>query len=147
MRLASKMPPRKSFLPHLSTFPKDKKMISKSKIEKKLKRKTNTELVKTIIITKKNKEWLKVSQLLSRPVRKMISVNLDEIDRETEEGDTVVVPGKVLSTGRIGKKIRVVAFSFSDSAEKKLKEKKCERGTIIEEVKKNPKAQGIKIIK
>ena len=67
--------------------------------------------------------------------------------KETEEGDTVVVPGKVLSNGEINKKIRIVALSFSKEAEEKLGKKKCEVVSILEEIKVNPKAEGIKILK
>ena len=130
----------------LSTFLKYRKMSIKIRIEKKLKRKTNPELVASIIMTKKKQAWNKVSHLLSRPARKMISVNLDQLDKNSEEGDNIVVPGKILGTGDITKKIKIIAFSFSKAAEKKLREKKCELASILDEVKKNPKSQGIKVV-
>ena len=74
-------------------------------------------------------------------------MNLDQIDEKSKEGDTILVPGKVLGTGEVTKKLRIVAFSFSESARQKLKEKKCEMVTILEEIKVNPKAEGIKILK
>ncbi len=122
-------------------------MKTKSKIEKQMKRKTNPELVRSIIKAKKNKEWLEVASILSGPRRKKISINLDKIDKETKEGDTVVVPGKVLGGGEISKKIRIASLSFSEEAEKKLREKKCEVVSIEEEVRVNPEAKGIKILK
>jgi len=112
-----------------------------------MKRKTNPELVRSIIKAKKNKEWLEVASILSGPRRKKISINLDKIDKETKEGDTVVVPGKVLGGGEISKKIRIASLSFSEEAEKKLREKKCEVVSIEEEVRVNPEAKGIKILK
>jgi large subunit ribosomal protein L18e len=121
-------------------------MKSKSKIEKQIKRKRNPEIVETVIKAKKNSGWLEVASRLSMPRRKKISVNLDKIDRETKEGDTVVVPGKVLSEGKVRKKIRIAGLSFSSGAEKKLKDKGCEVVSILEEIKINPEARGIKII-
>ena len=123
--------------------------ISKTKIERKLKRKTKPELVKTILLAKKQKAnlWLEIAKLLSMPKRKQIKVNLDKIEKQTTEGDTVIVPGKVLSSGNVSKKIIVCAFAFSQEAIEKLKKSKSEIVTIAEEIKKNPNAQGIKIIK
>jgi len=121
-------------------------MKQKSLIEKKLRKKTNSELVETIILAKKKKEWLKVADLLSKSRRGRIKVNLDRIEKETNLGETVVIPGKVLGVGEISKKIRVVAFNFSEGAKEKLAKTKSEVVSIIEEIKKNPNAQGVKII-
>lgn len=122
-------------------------MKSKSKIEKQLQRKKNPELVESIIKAKKNEKWLGIAGLLASPRREKISINLDEIDKESKEGDTILVPGKVLGNGNVSKKIRIVAFNFSGEAGKKLKEKKCEIVSIKEEMKVNPKMQGVKILK
>ena len=88
--------------------------MRKTKIEKKLKRKTNEELVRTIIKAKKNEKWLEVSSALSIPKRKAISANLNEIENEAVHGETIVVPGKVLGKGDLSKKIKISAFSFSN---------------------------------
>ena len=122
-------------------------MISKTKIKKRLKRKTNPEIVETILAAKKNEYWNKITQIISGSTRKYSSVNLNEIERKTKEGDTVVVIGKVLGSGNVSKKIRICAISFSESAKDKLKVKKSELVTILEEIKKNPKAEGIKILR
>jgi len=115
-----------------------------NKVEKKLRRKENPELVETIILAKKNKSWKKVAEVLSRVKRKQIKLNLDEINKKAEEGDTIVVPGKVLGMGELDKKIKIAAFSFSESAREKLKKDAVK---IKEEIKKNAKAEGIKILK
>ena len=95
--------------------------MRKTKIEKKLKRKTNEELVRTIIKAKKNEKWLEVSSALSIPKRKAISANLNEIENEAVHGETIVVPGKVLGKGDLSKKIKISAFSFSKGAVEKIK--------------------------
>lgn len=118
---------------------------SKTKIDRQARRKLNPELFETIIKAKKNEKWLETACMLSMPRRKRISVNLDEIDRESKEGDTIVVAGKVLGEGDVSKRIRIAALAFSDEARKKLKSRKCEIATLLEEINKNPKAQGVRL--
>ena len=122
-------------------------MKTKTKIEKQTKRKTNPELVQTILLAKKSKEWLAIANVLSGSRRNRIDINLEKIDEETKPGDTVVVPGKVLSLGEIDKKIRICALSFSGKAKEKLLNSKCEVVSILDEIKKNPKATGVTILK
>ena len=122
-------------------------MISKTKISKRIKRKTHSEIVETVNAAKENKEWNKIAQLISGSRRKYSSVNLKEIEKQTKVGDTVIIPGKVLGSGTISKKVRVCAINFSESAKEKLKENKGEIVTILEEIKKNPKAEGVKVIR
>jgi len=122
-------------------------MKSKTKIEKQIKRKNNPELVKTIIIAKKNDGWLEVASILSGPRKKRMNVNLEKIDKETKNGETVVIPGKVLSQGEINKKVKIIALRFSEKAKEKLLKSKSEVLSIIEEIKKNPKAKGVRILK
>ena len=122
-------------------------MKTKTKIEKQTKRKTNKELIQSIINAKKNKEWLEVAGIISTPKRKRININLEKIDKESKEGETILVPGKVLSQGEINKKIKIVALGFSKKAREKLSKSKIGISSINEEIKKNPGAKGIKIVK
>ena len=122
-------------------------MKSKTLIDKQLKRKTNPELVETLIKGKKNEKWLEVLGNLSGPRRKRIDMNLKEINDKVESGDKIVIPGKVLSQGEIGKKIKISALNFSEKAKEKLLKAGCEVNSILEEIKSNPSAEGIKIIK
>ena len=122
-------------------------MTNKTRITRKLERKTNPELIENILAARKNNSWKEIAHLISYPRRLQISKNLDEIEKTSKEGDTIIVPGKVLGEGDISKKIRVCAISFSEKAREKLKSKKCEIVSIKEEIKINPKAEGIKILK
>ncbi len=122
-------------------------MKSKSLIEKQLEKKTNPELVKTIIEAKKKKNWLGIASILSSPRIKMINVNLNKINEETKDGETIIVAGKVLSQGEITKKIKVVAMSFSEKAREKILKAKGETLTILEEIKKNPEAKNVRFYK
>ena len=117
------------------------------KIEKKLRRKENPELVRTIILLKKNKEWKPLARFLSRVKRKQIKKNLEEINKNSAQGDNIVVPGKVLGKGKLEKKIRIIAFSFSEKAREEIKKSGSETRTIQEEINKNPKAEGVKVLK
>lgn len=122
-------------------------MKSRTKIKTQLRRKTSPVLVETIRLSLKNKYWLPLSRLLTINSNALSAVNLREIENNSKVGDTIVVPGKVLSSGNITKKIRVCALSFSANAIQKLKTSKSEAVYLKDEIIKNIKAEGIKIIK
>ena len=122
-------------------------MKNKTKIEQQLKRKNNSELVDTIITAKKKKAWLEVAGILSSPRVKKINVNLDKINEEAKDGETIVIPGKVLSEGELNKKVKIIAFSFSGKAKEKISNAKGEVLNILDEIKKNPDAKNVRIIK
>lgn len=119
---------------------------SKTLIEKQVKRKTNPSVVETIILSKKNKSWKKVAEILSGPSRKIPQLNLSKINDNSKEGEVIVVPGKVLSQGEVDKKIEIVALSFSEKAREKLLNSKVEIKLIKDEIKKNPEGKKIKIL-
>ncbi len=118
-------------------------MISKTKISKRIKRKTNPELVETIELAKKN-NLLDLAKKLSGPTRLQSKVNLEDLKKIKE--DKILVVGKVLGDGQIERKISIAALGFSKSAFEKLKKKGCETRTIKQEIEKNKKLEGIKII-
>jgi len=122
-------------------------MKSSSLIKKQTERKQNDKLVQTILIAKKNKKWFRIAEILSSPRRQRASINLSKINDESKLGETIVVPGKVLSDGDIEKKIKIAALNFSEQAKEKLKKAGCEYLSILEEIKKNPDAKEIKILK
>ena len=121
-------------------------MISRTKIKVRTRRKTNHYIAETIRFALKHENWMPIAKFLSGSTRNYESVNLAEIEEKTKVGDTVVIPGKVLSEGNITKKIRICALSISAGAKERLKATKSEFVTIAEEIKKNPKAEGIRLI-
>lgn len=121
-------------------------MISKTKLFERIKNKRNPELIETIIQCKKNEAWINIGKIISSSRNNTPVVNLDKIDKESKEGDVIVVPGKVLSQGEVIKKIKLIALNFSQTAREKLNKSKIEFIILLEEIKKNPRAQGIKII-
>ena len=121
---------------------------SKTKIEKQAQRKNNEDLVETIGAAKKtgSEFWMQVASILSSPRRQKVAVNLNDIEKSTKEGDSIVVPGKVLSQGELSKKVAIVAFAFSDKTREKLLKTKSQAITMLEEIKKNPGAKGVRIL-
>lgn len=116
-------------------------MISKTQVNKRMKKKTNSILVQTIFIAKKiNPE---IASAISVSTRKQARVNVGRLNECKEAA--AIIPGKVLSSGEIKKKIRVYALGFSEVAKEKLKKAGCEFKTILEalkEVKKGEKLKG-----
>jgi large subunit ribosomal protein L18e len=89
--------------------------------------------------------WKRVAEDLEKPTRQRRIVNIFKIDAHAEDGDTVIVPGKVLGEGDLTKKVTVVALSFSDEARNKIT-KAGKVMTIQELVKSNPKGAKVKIL-
>jgi large subunit ribosomal protein L18e len=113
---------------------------------------TNIYLRKLINLLKRegkknnSKFWLYVAELLSRPTRKRVEVNLSKLNKYTNDGDTVIVPGKLLGYGMINKKITVAAWKYSLNAKEKLEKSGIKILTIEDLLKANPKGSNIKII-
>jgi len=109
------------------------KNISKSKIEKRLRKKSNPILVETIIKLKKVNPIL--AKLIATPKKRQAKINLEELDKKVKDGDKIIFPGKILGSGKIEKKIKIVALSASADAVEKLKKAKCEFSTIYDSIK------------
>ncbi len=121
--------------------------VSKTKIKKNLKKKTNPLTIETINLASKQKSWLQLAKFLLSSTRNYAVLNLEEINAQTKTGDIAVIPGKVLSLGEIDKKIKLCSLSFSKSASEKLKKSKIEFYLLPNEIKKNPDAKGVKILR
>ena len=116
--------------------------ISKTKIEKRLRKKTNPELVDTLIKLKKTNP--EIAKLLAFPVKRQISKNLSDLNESDKD---VVVPGKVLSQGDLVKKKKIVAWSASEKAIEKIKKFGGEFVFLKDEIKKNEKLNGLEIVR
>lgn len=64
--------------------------------------------------------WRDIAQRLERPARLWAEVNVGKLNLVTREGETAVVPGKVLSAGDIDRSVTVAAFRFSEKAREKI---------------------------
>ncbi len=93
----------------------------------------------------KVKLWKRIADELEKPTRRRREVNLDRISRNTKKGETVIIPGKVLSKGELVHNIKVAAWKFSGTAEQKIN-KNGKAISIQELIKENPKGKGVRII-
>lgn len=69
--------------------------------------------------------WKSVYNKVAVPARSSASVDIYKISKYSKENDIVVVPGKVLGTGKLGHKVRIAAIEYSDMAEKALRDSGC----------------------
>lgn len=90
--------------------------------------------------------WRAIAELLEKPRRQRIVVNVSKINRYTSEGDVVVVPGKVLGAGVLDHPVTVAAVAFSRKAVEKIKVAGGRPMFILDLVKENPRGSNVKII-
>ncbi|MEK6826059.1 MAG: 50S ribosomal protein L18e [Nanoarchaeota archaeon] len=106
------------------------------------------ELIKSLrklSIEKKVKIWKVVAYELEKPTRIRRVVNLERINRVCNNNETILVPGKVLASGDLDKKLTVVAWAFSQSALDKINEK-GKALHIHQLMEENPTGSGVRII-
>lgn len=118
--------------------------ISKTHIEQRMRTKTNSYLVSAIVQLKKTNP--EVAKILAMPRKRWPSVNLTQIDNMAKDGEKVFVPGKVLASGDLTKKIKIVSWSASESALVKIKAGKSEFTSLSEEIKTNKDLKGVRIL-
>ncbi len=90
--------------------------------------------------------WASVAEILARPARRRAEVNLSKINRYANEGEVVIVPGKVLGGGFLEKKVTIAAVTFSETALEKIKASGSRALTIKDLLKENKKVSNIRII-
>ena len=72
--------------------------------------------LKTLSTKEKVKIWRRIADDLSKSTRSRRKVNVYKLNKFLREGETGVVPGKVLSQGDFNKKNTIAAFQFSETA-------------------------------
>ncbi len=113
---------------------------------------TNILLRKTIRMLRKYANqykapiWRAVAEKLERPRRLRIVVNVSKINRYTNPGDTVVVPGKVLGAGNLDHPVTVAAIAFSEQALEKIRAVGGRAIHILQLLEENPRGSNVKII-
>ena len=90
--------------------------------------------------------WRDVSKRLMAPQKNRVEKNLSDIHRITNDGDVIVIPGKILGNGVLTKSITVASYAVSKSALLKMKASKIEHLSIEELVERHPEGKGIRII-
>ncbi|MHB8361170.1 MAG: 50S ribosomal protein L18e [Thermoplasmataceae archaeon] len=90
--------------------------------------------------------WRDIAFRLTNPRRNMSQVNLGKISKIASDGETVLIPGKVLGNGYFDKKVTIAAMYASENAIKKIKESGSTFLTLKELALENPKGKGIRIV-
>ena len=113
----------------------------KFKVEMRKTKATNEELRVLILELKRQKEpvFKRLAGELARPARSHRVVNLSRIDVHTKVGEVAVVPGKVLGSGKLTKKITIAAWRFSEGAKELIKISGGSAMSFNELIKKKPK--------
>ena len=109
---------------------------------------TNPVLQKLIVALRIAKQpiWARVADDLGRPTRNRRSANLSRIERYADGKRILLVPGKVLATGILKKKVTVAAWQFSAQATEKIRQAGGQTMAIEELMKKAPKGENVRII-
>ena len=113
---------------------------------------SNSQLRRTIVLLeragkqKKVPIWTVASRILESPASLEVEVNVGRLSRLVEDGQVVFVPGKVLGTGVIDKKVTVGAYAFSDSAITKIVASGGKAVSVEEMVNEYPDGRGVKLV-
>ncbi len=91
--------------------------------------------------------WRDIAIRLAGGDRRYASINVGKVSRLISEGDIVVVPGSLLGSGYIDKKITVSALRASEKARKKVSDAGGSYKDILEVVRENPKGTNVKILR
>jgi len=95
---------------------------------------------------KKAPIWNQASKMLVRPASLKVEVNVGRISRIADDGAVLFVPGKVLGSGLLDKKVVVGAFSFSAAALKKIAESGGSAMSVEQLLKKYPDGSGVRLV-
>ncbi len=91
--------------------------------------------------------WRDIALRLEKPNSNWAATNLSKLERYAKDGETILVPGKVLAAGSVSKKLTVAAYSFSDAAAAGIVAAGGKTMTIRELMDSNPKGTGVKILR
>jgi large subunit ribosomal protein L18e len=89
---------------------------------------------------------IEIAKKLETSSRVRPEVNLTKLDKICKENETVIVPGKVLSTGNLKKPLTVAAASFSMSSINKIQKAGGKAMSIRELIEVNPKGTNVRIV-
>ncbi len=105
-------------------------------------------IVSLEIAARKNKApiWRRVAELLAKPTRKRIEVNVGRLNKIVNDGETVVVPGVLLGHGIIKKKVTVAVWRATRKAKEKVKKAGGKIISIEELMQVNPKGSNVRVV-
>ena len=120
--------------------------------KKQISRKSNSELVKTIDELKRASRendapiWKSIAKKLEGPNRNWPVVNVSKIEYNASKNSKVVIPGKLMGSGTLSKKVTVSAYSFTKSAIEKIEGAGGKCMIYNEFIKKNPSGKDVVVI-
>jgi large subunit ribosomal protein L18e len=115
--------------------------------------KSNPRLTELIRLLKKSSSenevqiWRDIAIRLEKPSKNYAEVNVSKINRYAKEGETLLIPGKVLGSGVLDSKVTVAALNFSESAVSKISGKQGECISIEQLLTQNPKGSHVRILR
>ncbi len=93
------------------------------------------------------KVWREIARRLDAPRKNYAEVNLSKIDRYAQEGETILVPGKVLGSGALTLPVKIAALDFSEAAVSKITGANGTCMTIEDLVRDNPTGSRVRILR
>tara|TARA_B100000900_G_scaffold391798_1_gene386738 strand:- start:245 stop:616 length:372 start_codon:yes stop_codon:yes gene_type:complete len=120
--------------------------------KKQISRKSNSELVKTIDELKRASRendapiWKSIAKKLEGPNRNWPVVNVSKLEYNASKNGKVVIPGKLMGSGTLSKKVTVSAYSFTKSAVEKIESAGGKCMIYNEFIKKNPSGKDVVVI-
>ncbi len=76
--------------------------------------------------------WKSVYRNVNVAKRRRVAVNIGKINEYSKNDDNIIVPGKVLSNGKIDHSVNIAAVSFTKKAAEALKESNSKMLTLDE---------------
>ena len=119
---------------------------------KQINRKSNSSLVKTIMdlkeASRKNDAplWRSIATRLEGSARNWPNVNVSKLEYNINKNGKAIIPGKLMGTGIVTKKMTVAAYSFTDSAKEKIQSAGGKCLTYNEMIKAIPKGTDVMVI-
>jgi len=119
---------------------------------KQITRKSNSELVETITSLKeaaRNNEapiWRSIAKRLEGPSRNWPIVNISKLEYNIKKNGKAIIPGKLMGSGNITKKMTVTAYSFTRAATEKIEKAGGKCIPYMDFIKSNPKGKDVMVI-
>lgn len=114
-----------------------------------MKTKTTNPRLKSLIKELKQRKgvWKDLGEELDSSNKRRAEVNLYKLNKELEEDEIGLVPGKILGYGEINHPIKTAALNYSGKANEKIKNQDGKPRRIEELLEKDPEKDKIRIIK
>ena len=115
-------------------------------------RKSNSDLINTISLLKEASRkndapiWKSIAKKLEGPNRNWPIVNISKIEYNISKNGKVVIPGKIMGSGNLSKKVTVSAYSFTRTAIQKIEKAGGKCMIFNDFIKKNPTGKDVVVI-